>query len=48
MNAVVIGGHTRNIGKTTEMSALIREFAPCGTAAVKIKQYGHRVCSHDG
>ncbi|HUI44054.1 MAG TPA: hypothetical protein VL523_18980 [Terriglobia bacterium] len=46
--AVVIGGHTRNIGKTSVMSALIREFAPLGWTAVKITQYGHGVCSHDG
>jgi hypothetical protein len=48
MNVVVVGGHTRNIGKTSVMTALIREFAPLGWSAVKITQYGHGVCSHDG
>jgi hypothetical protein len=48
MRAVVIGGHTRNIGKTSVMSALIREFAPLGWTAVKITQYGHGICSLDG
>jgi hypothetical protein len=48
MKAVVIGGHTRNIGKTSVMSALIREFAPLGWTAVKITQYGHGICSLDG
>ena len=48
MNLVVVGGHTRNIGKTSVMAALIREFAPLGWTAVKITQYGHGVCSHDG
>jgi hypothetical protein len=48
MRAVVIGGHTRNIGKTSVMSALIREFAPLGWTAVKITQYGHGICSRDG
>lgn len=48
MNAVVIGGHTRNIGKTSVMSAIIREFSSSGWTAVKITQYGHGVCSHDG
>ncbi len=48
MNVVVVGGHTRNIGKTSVMAALIREFAPLGWTAVKITQYGHGVCSHDG
>ena len=48
MKAVVIGGHTRNIGKTSLMSALIREFEPLGWTAVKITQYGHGICSLDG
>ena len=48
MKVVVVGGHTRNIGKTSVMAALIREFAPLGWSAVKITQYGHGVCSHDG
>ena len=48
MKTVVIGGHTRNIGKTSVISALIRELAPFGWTAVKITQYGHSVCSHDG
>jgi hypothetical protein len=48
MRVVVIGGHTRNIGKTSVMAALIREFASLGWTAVKITQYGHGVCSHDG
>jgi len=48
MNAVVIGGHTRNIGKTSVMTGLIRAFEPFGWTAVKITQYGHGVCSVDG
>ena len=48
MKAVVIGGHTRDIGKTSVMCALIREFAPLGWTAVKITQYGHGICSRDG
>ena len=48
MKAVVIGGHTRNIGKTSVMTSLIREFAPLGWTAVKITQYGHGICSRDG
>jgi hypothetical protein len=48
MKAIVIGGHTRNIGKTSVMSALIREFAQLRWTAVKITQYGHGVCSRDG
>ncbi|HEV2492318.1 MAG TPA: hypothetical protein VG204_04525 [Terriglobia bacterium] len=48
MNTVVIGGHTRNIGKTSVMTGLIRAFEPLGWTAVKITQYGHGVCSRDG
>ena len=48
MKAVVIGGHTRNIGKTSVMSALIRDLASFGWTAVKITQYGHGICSVDG
>jgi hypothetical protein len=48
MNVVVIGGHTRNIGKTSVMCALIREFSSFHWTAVKVTQYGHGVCSHDG
>ncbi|HEY6292603.1 MAG TPA: hypothetical protein VI455_13725 [Terriglobia bacterium] len=48
MKVIVIGGHTRNIGKTSVMSTLVREFAPLGWTAVKITQYGHGICSRDG
>jgi len=48
MKAVVVGGHTRNIGKTSVMAGLIREFAALNWTAVKITQYGHGICSLDG
>ena len=48
MNAIVVGGHTRNIGKTSVMAGLIRDLQPLGWTAVKITQYGHGVCSRDG
>ena len=48
MNAVVIGGHTRNIGKTSVMTGLIRSLSSLGWTAVKITQYGHGICSVDG
>ncbi len=48
MRQIVVGGHTRNIGKTTVVSGLIREFEPLGWTAVKITQYGHGICSLDG
>lgn len=48
MRAVVIGGHTRNIGKTAVMAGLICGLKSCAWTAVKITQYGHGICSTDG
>lgn len=48
MTTVVIGGHSRNIGKTSIMAELIRRVRPPEWAAVKITQYGHGVCSIGG
>ena len=45
---VVIGGHTRNIGKTSAVCELIRSFPALHWTAVKITQYGHNVCSANG
>jgi hypothetical protein len=48
MNVVVVGGHSRNIGKTSVVAELIRGLAPPRWVAVKITQYGHSICSLDG
>src|SRR5579859_1634103 len=48
MKTVVVGGHSRNIGKTSVMAGLIREMKKLDWTAVKITQYGHGICSHDG
>src|SRR5438132_9139218 len=48
MKVVVIGGHTRNIGKTSVMAGLLDDLKRLGWAAVKITQYGHGICSRDG
>lgn len=45
---VVVGGHTRNIGKTSVVAGLIRALPELGWTAVKITQYGHGVCSSEG
>ncbi len=45
---VVVGGHTRNIGKTSVVEGIIRELPSLNWTAVKITQYGHGVCSRDG
>jgi len=45
---VVVGGHSRNIGKTSLAAGLIRRLRGCRWTAVKITQYGHGVCSSHG
>ncbi len=45
---LVVGGHTRNIGKTALVVDLLRAFPNAGWTAVKITQYGHGICSRDG
>ena len=48
MAVVVVGGHTRNIGKTTLMEAILRATPHLGWTAMKITQFGHGVCSANG
>jgi hypothetical protein len=45
---VVVGGHTRNIGKTSVMCSIIQSTRHLVWTAIKITQYGHGVCSKDG
>jgi len=45
---VVVGGHSRNIGKTSLVEGMIRALPEAGWTAVKITQYGHNVCAADG
>ena len=48
MAVVVIGGHTRNIGKTSVMAGLIAATPEKHWTAFKITQFGHGVCSANG
>jgi hypothetical protein len=45
---IVVGGHSRNIGKTSVAVGLIRALPEFQFAAVKITQYGHGICSNHG
>jgi hypothetical protein len=45
---VAVGGHTRNIGKTSVVSGLIRSLPQRNWTAIKITQFGHGVCSQVG
>lgn len=48
MAIVVVGGHTRNIGKTSVVAGLIAALPGRRWTAVKITQFGHGVCSANG
>ena len=48
MAIVVVGGNTRNIGKTSVAAGVIRAFPEMRWTAFKITQFGHGVCSADG
>ena len=48
MAVVVIGGHSRDVGKTSVVAGLIAALPEFGWTALKITQYGHGVCSMDG
>jgi len=45
---IVIGGHTRSIGKTQLVCDVISAFRPANWIAGKITQYGHGVCAQNG
>jgi hypothetical protein len=45
---VVVGGHSRNIGKTSVVAGLIRRLRDRKWVALKVTQYGHGVCSNVG
>ena len=45
---VVVGGHARNIGKTSVVCSIIRSTRQLAWTAIKITQYGHGACSKDG
>jgi len=45
---VVIGGHSRSVGKTSVVAGLIAALPEFHWTAVKVTQYGHGVCSANG
>lgn len=48
MAIVVIGGHSRSVGKTSVVAGLISALPEFDWTAVKITQYGHGICSANG
>ena len=48
MAIIMIGGHSRNVGKTSVVAGLIAALSSYQWTAVKITQFGHSICSLDG
>jgi hypothetical protein len=48
MSLVVVGGHSRNIGKTSVVAGLIAALPHYNWTAMKITQHGHGICSAVG
>jgi hypothetical protein len=48
MAVVVIGGHSRSVGKTSVVAGLIAALPQYHWTALKITQFGHGVCSLNG
>jgi hypothetical protein len=45
---VVVGGHSRNIGKTSVAAGIVRTTPEYRWTALKITQFGHGLCTRDG
>ena len=48
MAIIVIGGHSRSVGKTSVVAGLVSALPEFHWTAVKITQYGHGICSANG
>ncbi|HEX3353009.1 MAG TPA: hypothetical protein VHS34_09320 [Terriglobales bacterium] len=48
MAIIVIGGHSRSVGKTSVVAGLIAALSEFNWTAFKVTQYGHGVCSANG
>jgi len=48
MSLLVIGGHSRSVGKTSVAAGLIAALPEFHWTAMKITQYGHGICSRNG
>jgi hypothetical protein len=48
MALIVVGGHSRSVGKTSVVAGLIAALSEFHWTAMKITQYGHGICSANG
>jgi hypothetical protein len=48
MAVIVVGGHSRSVGKTSVVAGIVAALPEMHWTAVKITQYGHGICSANG
>ncbi len=48
MALIVVGGHSRSVGKTSVVAGLVAALPEFHWTAMKITQYGHGICSANG
>ena len=48
MALIVVGGHSRNVGKTSVVAGLVERLREMRWTAIKITQFGHGICSAHG
>ena len=48
MSLIVVGGHTRSVGKTSVVAGIIAALPEFRWTAMKVTQYGHGICSRNG
>jgi hypothetical protein len=48
MSVIVVGGHSRSVGKTSVVAGIVAGLPEFHWTAVKITQYGHGICSANG
>ncbi len=48
MALILVGGHSRSVGKTSAVAAIIAALPEFEWTAVKVTQFGHGICSRSG
>lgn len=48
MALIIVGGHSRNVGKTSVVAGIIAATREMDWTAFKVTQFGHGMCSADG
>src|SRR5258708_9441206 len=48
MKVVVVGGQSRDVGKTSVVAGIVAALPHLNWTAVKITQHGHGICSQSG